>query len=371
MSTNNSQFSAFCPMCKDEIEFNSEILSVEEAFQGGLATVVIDSHGDPAHILTVYIDKQGKIRGTYPSMVTKVASTPKITKELKYNYIIDTSSDISIEEGEQIGLAMIPYYTVIDGETRKKYLKEISATEIIDLIQKNHNIKSAPITVNDFLDAFKQLDKTKETMVLTLSSNISKNYDNAKEAKYRLWEENPTLANSIYLIKTNAFGPALGEIVRNIIYLDINGSDRKQISKYINSIAKEHRTYFIMDNLQALWNSNRIKSLAEFYVQGKTIKPILLGNSSGSGTIRPYKGVETDLEGWKAICDLIKKDFSKKKFIGFIFHGLVEDKAYEFRDYLLNHFDIDKKSLHIISIGSMISILSGIEVMGIEIYPEI
>ena len=84
--------------------------------QGDLATFTLESHGDPPHILFVYIDKKKKIRGTYPFLVKQ--SAPLGKSGLNFNHFVDATSDIPVDEAESYGIGIIPYNVRIDGKTK-------------------------------------------------------------------------------------------------------------------------------------------------------------------------------------------------------------------------------------------------------------
>jgi len=52
------------------------------------------------HILFVYIDKEKRIRGTYPFLVKQ--SAPLGKSGLHYNHFVDATSDITIEPNTKV-----------------------------------------------------------------------------------------------------------------------------------------------------------------------------------------------------------------------------------------------------------------------------
>ncbi|NHJ05282.1 MAG: DegV family EDD domain-containing protein [Candidatus Heimdallarchaeota archaeon] len=363
------KYDIVCPLCKKEILFEINETELFNNIQGDLAAFTIESHGNPPHTVTVYVDKNKEIKGTYPFLVKSLEK--RIEGELQYNHIIDASADITLEEAIHCGLEIVPYDIIIDGKVRRKYLNEVSPAEVLKMITKNMTIESKSIQTDDFLKTFRFYDNKKEIIVNTTCSQLSKNYKNALKAKKTLQKEKPNLAEKINIIDTHAVGNILKLIAKTSLELDRKGNDLKEILRYIDWMKHSHRTYFMVDNLDSLKRSDILGTFTGFFSSVRGTKPLITCNVDGIGKIEPYKSVKDSKEGMSEFARLIKKDFRGRELSGIIFHSLAEEKALRLQEYLEIIMNIDKDDFSIEPVGSSVCIHGGIGLLGMSVYPKI
>lgn len=359
-----NRYTALCPLCGETTIFDLDDNELLNNMQGDLATFTLDSHGDPPHILFVYIDKQKKIRGTYPFLVKQ--SAPLGKSGLNYNHFVDATSDITAEEAESSGIRIIPYDVQINGKTKKSYPFEISLPEILGLLIQNRKLESLPIRTEKFVETFTSIDNELPIIVNTISSHISKNYRNALKAKKIIGKKDPQLANRINIVDSLAAGSILKTMAKQSVEMDRKGRELQEIMMYSEWIKHNHRTYFIVHDTEKIRGSNFLGRFSGI-LGGK---PLIACNVDGLGKIEPCKNVRTFKEGLGEIGRLIKKDFVNRKFTGTIFHALSEQNAYRLLEYLSIMFKMDKGELQIESCCSTIGINGGLGVLGLSIYPK-
>ena len=365
MSENTANnYTALCPLCGETSTFGLDDEELLNNMQGELATFTLESHGEPPHILFVYIDKNKNIRGTYPFLVKQ--SAPLGKSGLNYNHLVDATSDITADEAESFGIGVIPYDVHIDGKVKKSYPDEISLPEILSLLIQNRKIDTLPIQTETFVERFTNIDNELPIIVNTISSQISKNYKNALKAKKIISKNDPKLANRINIVDSLAAGSILKTMAKKSVEMDRKGRELQEIMMYSEWIRHYHRTYFIVHDTDKIRGSNFLGRFSGL-MGGK---PLIACNIDGLGKIEPSKNVRTFKEGLGEIARLIKKDFVNRKFVSTIFHALSEQNAYRLLEYLSIMFKIDKGELQIESCCSTIGINGGLGVLGLSIYPK-
>ncbi|NHJ33038.1 MAG: DegV family EDD domain-containing protein [Asgard group archaeon] len=361
----NNRYAALCPLCGDTIPFEISNDELQNKMQGDLATFTLESHGNPPHILFVYIDKQKEIRGTYPFLVKQ--SAPLGKSGLHYNHFVDATSDITAEEAESYGINIIPFDVKISGKESKSYPNEISLPEIFGLLIQNRKLTSLPIKSEKFIETFSSIDNELPIIVNTISSQISDNYKNALKAKKTISKKDPQLANRINVVDSLAAGTILKTMAKKSVEMDRKGRELQEIMMYSEWLRHYHRTYFIVHDTDKIRGSNFLGRFSGL-MGGK---PLIACNVDGLGRIEPSKSVRTFKEGLGEIARLIKKDFANRKFSGSIFHALSEQNAYRLLEYLSIMFKIEKEELQIESCCSTIGINGGLGVLGLSIFPKI
>ncbi|MFW9921998.1 MAG: DegV family protein [Candidatus Thorarchaeota archaeon] len=363
-----TKYSAHCPLCNRAIEFQLSDLELEANKKGEFALIKLPSHGLPPHGLKVYIDSEKNIRSSYPTIVEN--NSFLADRDLKYNHIVDGSADISVEDGKNIGLEVIPYQMVIEGKIKRKYLTEINQNDVINLILNEQKIDCESITVDDYLDTLIKCDNQKPIIINTISSQINKNYVNALKAKKTIEKVNPSLAQNIIINDTNAICPILKIIATYSIELDKKGYLLNQILEFINWLKFSHRTYLIAESLDCLKRNNIIGALASFSESVKGTRPLLVGNVEGQGRIEPYKSIKSTKEGLGEIIRLIKKEFRGKELTGVIYHSMAESAAIKLLEYLEIMLEIRKEDFLVEPVGSTLCIQGGVGLLGLSVYPK-
>ncbi|MBD3191646.1 MAG: DegV family EDD domain-containing protein [Candidatus Heimdallarchaeota archaeon] len=360
-----NQHSLLCPFCKEIITFELTTEEIEKRLQGGLAAIKLQSHGAPPHSLTIYLDKEGKIRGAYPE-IEKVEQ--KINRQ--FNYIIDASCEISPKEAEVLGIEVLPYHVVINGKERKAYNEEIFFADVFNLLNSNKKIGSDPVSVEAFLRSYQKLDKNKPTIVLTMSRKYSEGNNNALKAKKMIGKEEPTFAQNIRILNSKSVGPVLKFMLKTILEMDEKGQTLEEIIEYINLVSNKHRSYVYLDTLRYLRKSNRISGPAAFFGNLLGIKPIIIENLECQGDLHSVKNVRSKEEGMNEIIALIKKQFRGQELAGIVFQGTSEEEAQQFRELLKAELAINEKDFPIDFIGTAIGMHMGFECLGVALFPK-
>ena len=358
-----------CPLCSKEITFEIDDKELFSNLQGNLATFTLESHGDPPHIVTAYIDKNREIIGSYPSIVKSAEKSD--TTNLQYNHIVDATADITFEEAINYGLEIIPYELIINGKVKRKYLSDVSPAEVLKLLMNNMKIESRAIEVEDFLKTFRFYDNKKPIIVNTCCSKVSKNYINALKAKKKIAKENEKLAERINIFDTNTVGTMLKIIATNAIEMDKKGREINEIMRYIDWMRSFHRTYFMVDNIENLKRSNILGTFTGVFSGVRGTKPLIACNVGGEGIIEPCKNIKSYKEGMGEIARLIKNDFRGREIKGKIFHCMAEENAQRLSEYLEIILKVNKEDFPVEPVGSSVCIHGGVGMLGLSVFPKI
>ncbi len=363
------KYETLCPLCNKTIKFKLDDNELKKNMIGDLAVLTLEPHGSPKHILTVYINKEGIIKGSYPFLVDKTLGIGK--RGLKYNHIVDATSDLTIEEGRNFGIEVIPYEIIINDDLSKNYPNEITPPEIMNMIVQNRKIEAKAISTEKFLETFKRIDNDRPILLNTISSQMNKTHKNAVKAKKVLAKENKALAERIHITDSNASGSILRTMAKNATEIDRKGKDLNEVLKYTDWLSHYHRTYFIVDDAEKIKGSNFLGRYSGFFGGVRGIKPLITCNADGMGKVEPCKNVRTFKDGMTEIGRLIKLDFLKRGFEGTIFHAMSEDNAYKLLEYLDIMFKVDKDNFTIEACCSTLIVNSGPGILGLSIYPKI
>ena len=210
MSTKINSFQVKCPFCKQMIQFqlNIENLEFDKTPSGLVSWTVV--HGDPLHALVVYVDKNGKIRGSYYSPVAegKGSDVEQAKQALSNVYVVDSACDITLEEARVRGIYVVPATIVINKKEKKKYLRDISFEEAFDRLIKGDKIETEPPTKEEFKEIFLEaLKLNKPVVAILVDKKLSKTYENAELAKKEIMNEEPSKGKLIHLVDSKPLEP--------------------------------------------------------------------------------------------------------------------------------------------------------------------
>lgn len=182
----------------------------------------------------------------------------------------DTTSTLSLEEAQQLGVYYLPQIIVF-GEKSYRDDTELSTEEFLDKLRDSQALpKTAappPALYNPFFEEISK--KGDSAIVLTPSAKVSGTYRSAIVAA----QDFPN--TTINVIDTQMIGPALGTAVRLTAAWVKEGLSIDEIKSRIEKLSQRCTIYFYVDTLEYLFKGGRIgaaKAVAGSVLQ---IKPIL------------------------------------------------------------------------------------------------
>jgi len=366
LADNIKHYTLLCPYCKKSLSFDLHAKELEEKFSGNLASIILPSHGEPPHTVVAYIDREGLIRSVHSSFELIV---PKIT--LQNHYITDATSEITPEEGENLGITILPFTISIDYSPYRKYNEEIFFPEVYEALLADKRVKSEPVTVDAYLEAFTKAPENKPTILLTISKRYSEGYNNAIRAKELLAKANPNKARKLHIIDTKTTGPMMKLMMNKILQMDEKGETLESILEYLEWMQEKHITYIFVDSLDALRKSERVGRVTTFFGNLFGLRPVIIENENNNGDLKAFKTVRSKADSIKEITKAIKAQFGKMELIGVVFYGIHIDDAIQLRDSLKLEDETKENDFTLDFIGTGVAIHLSYDLLGISLYPKL
>jgi len=360
------RFSLLCPHCKDNIAFELSVEDLEKNYSGETAKISLACHGSPAHIVDVYIDRDGLIRSAFANF-----TEPILKESLQNTYITDATSDINPQEGLAMGVKVVPFTVSINGGPLKKYNEDIFFSEIYDGMKADKKVKSQPVSVEAFIEAFKTSPREKPVIILTVSQKYSEGYSNAVKAKKIYAKEDPSFTINIHVVDSKTTGPMMKLMLNKAIALDEEGQSISEIIEYLNWIREKHLTYIYVDSLDALRKSERVGRVTTLIGNLLGLKPIIIENENNSGELKPLKTVRSKKAAIKEIVKAIREQFGYVELIGVIFYGIIIDDAIELQEMLKTDSKTEDNDFTMDFIGTGVAMHLSYDVLGIALYPKL
>lgn len=272
--------------------------------------------------------------------------------------VIDSTSEIGVEEAKDLGLTLIPMKVIFDDE---EYLVGVNLTtqEFYQKLAEAKNLpKTTQINFTEYVDAVKPiLDKGDQVFAMCLSSELSGSFNNLKLAQSELGSEN------FEIFDTLSVTFAYKALVMEAMKLIKNGVTLRELKAEMERLRSKLRLYAIIDNVKYLIKGGRLSQGKGLMATALNIKPIVTIENGKVEVIGKAVGFNMAL---KAFCKLIKNvDLSKTMFSG---HAEAIDKAQKMIETIKDSLGLNFDNL--CEIGAVIGTHAGPGTVGVVYFEK-
>lgn len=184
--------------------------------------------------------------------------------------IVDSASDISIDEAKELGIRVIPLSISFADKDYKDGV-DLSKLEFYKKLKESSELpKTSQVTPYEFDQAINDVVSNGDVaIVITIASTLSGTYSSA------------TIAASNYpddkVVVIDSMTASVGERVLVLYALDLikQGLDIKEIAKILNEKKEKIRIVYLMDTLETLYKGGRLSRLETMTGSILGVKPIL------------------------------------------------------------------------------------------------
>lgn len=209
------------------------------------------------------------------------------TKQEAYNYYIlienkaenmpeiavltDTSSDLEIEEIDNLPVYIVPLNVEIDGNT---YLENVDLTkkELWDKLKNGKKFKTSQPSPKSIMDTYKRIFRKgyKKIIALNISKEMSGTYQLLKTTASKL-----DRVDDIHIINSEAIGVHLGTLVLNVAKKSKNKESLEKILDYVEKFKKKTKLLIYMKDLEQVQKGGRLSATAKTFADILSLKPII------------------------------------------------------------------------------------------------
>lgn len=236
--------------------------------------------------------------------------------------IIDSASDIEIDEANKLGITLIPMIIRIEDE---EYLDgyNLSKRQFFEkLIETSTLPKTSQINPERFREEYEKIVANgDEAVVITISSKLSGTYSSAVKASQ-------DFKDKIYVV--DSLNASLGErILFDYAYrLVLSGMPAKDISEELNKKKTKINLLAMLDTLKYLRKGGRISAFTAFAGELMSIKPVItvkngevklvgkaIGSKRASNVLNKLvldKGIDFDMPycvAWSGLSDQLLEKY--------------------------------------------------------------
>lgn len=282
----------------------------------------------------------------------------------KIKIIVDTASDISMEEAYQNNIELVPVNITIKGKTYRE-LYDISKEEYWKILEENEEIPTtSQITPETFLNTYKKLcnEGCNKIIVVTINSKGSGTFNSANLAYNIFKEENKASDVEFKFIDSGIYTYCYGKPVIDAGKMINEGKSFAEIVSYLETVIPKMRGFAYMSTLKFAKASGRISILSAVVGEALGLKPILKVDNGSVDVVNKTRGEKAAIS---KIIENVKKeadDIENQEII--LVHGsndpeIIEKVKCEIKEKL------NPKSVYIGKLGCSITNNAGPQTIGI------
>ncbi len=195
--------------------------------------------------------------------------------------ITDSTSALTMEQAEKLGIEVVPLYIQSGGEYRKA-----DSVKIDDYYNELDAPGTLPTTSQpspeDFLKVYKKVqDQYEALVVVTISSKLSGTFDSANLAA-------KMVQVPVKVVDSKLTNYGLGFLAENLVQLSKKGTKLEALAEYAEKFYKSVRIVFSVDTLDHLYRGGRIGKAKALMGGLLNMKPII---SLEEGELKPLRNV--------------------------------------------------------------------------------
>ncbi|MCL2709073.1 MAG: DegV family protein [Defluviitaleaceae bacterium] len=274
-----------------------------------------------------------------------------------YLIVTDSTTDLTQEFADKLGLVIVPYLFNLDGKEYYDYpdRRELSIRDFYDALRDGKTASTSLVTKQRYEEVFRpHLASGKDVIYLCLSTGLSSSYSQCELAAEELLREYPERK----LITIDSLGASMGQGLM-AYYASKARDEGKTITEnadYIREIIRTTCHWVSVDDLKHLRRGGRVSGASAFMGTILNIKPII--HMDEEGRLIPV----AKIRGWANVFDYLGKRIEEtmiepKDQIIFISHSDSEETAKKLAEYLLNRFG--PRQIEINTIGPVIGAHTG------------
>lgn len=224
-----------------------------------------------------------------------------MTKQVKI--LTDSTTDVSKEELQKLGVTVVPLTVTIDGESFLDGV-DITSGEFVEKLVSSQDVpKSSQPSTGVFVEMFEKLGADgSEVLAILMTSGMSGTYQSAVTAA-EMTDVPVTVVDSKYI------SIALGFQVKEAAELALAGASVKEITTRLESVRENTSLYIMVDTLEYLVKGGRIGRGRAMVGSLLKIKPIA---SLQDGLYTPVAKVRTHAQMIKKLTEQFEEETKGK-----------------------------------------------------------
>ena len=215
---------------------------------------------------------------------------------MDYVFMTDVSSDLTVEQVNEIGVEVLPMEFEMEGKSYLHYpdARLMALDEFYSKLKSGVDSKTTQINYNRFVDAFESYLKAgKDVLYTGISTGLSGTFNTCLIAVKELQEKYPD--RKIIAIDSMCDSAGLGFLVYLAGKKYKEGCSIEELKEFIEETRHKVCHWFIVEDLDQLKRGGRISAVTATFGKALQIKPLIgvdnVGHLYSAGKVRGKSNV--------------------------------------------------------------------------------
>ncbi len=278
----------------------------------------------------------------------------------KIKILVDSGSDVSLEQIEKYGMGFIPICLTFDGQNVLTDKYDITTDEFYSRLRQTGDVpKTTQITPGKFAESFEEHAKDcDEIIAFLLGSNTSGTFQNAFNVKEEVEQK---CGVKIHLVDTQSLSLGYGYPAIRAAQMAQEGLSAEEIIEKCTKMIKSAYTLFAVETLDFLKKGGRIKTATAVIGGMLDIRPILTVTDGLVHSIDKVKGEKKVFPKFMDLLASTVENMKNPKIM--ILNSDVPEKAEKLKQLVKEKLDLEVELIN--QVGVIIGAHAGPGVLGI------
>jgi len=256
---------------------------------------------------------------------------------VNYKIVVDSTIDLPLHLVDELGFTVIPFIFTLEGKDYYNHLdyRDISVKDFYKELRNGKMASTTQITAFRYVEAWGPILKEgKDILFLSLSSAVSKSYEQSLLAVQEMKEKYPDRK----VISIDSKSGALGEGVMAYYAAQSRdeGKSLEETAAFIESLVPRMQHWIMVDDLHHLKRGGRVSGAAAFIGTMLSVKPILTMLDDGS--IAPVHKVRGRNSAFKYFLErMATQNIESNSIIGIVHSDMLE-MAEQLKEMIIEKF---------------------------------
>ncbi|MCL1975457.1 MAG: DegV family protein [Firmicutes bacterium] len=219
-----------------------------------------------------------------------------------YVIITDSTTDLSPQMAEELGLIILPLGFVVGEDSYRNYLdeRELSIKTFYQRVLAGESVSTSQISTNEYISVFRAiLEEGKDLIYLSLSSGLSATYEGSLFARDQLRAEYPLA--KIHCVDSLSVSGGQGLLAYLMVQNKRAGMNVDELCAWTEANRLKVCHWFTVNDLMHLYRHGRCSGAAAFAGSLLHIQPVL--HVDDEGKLIPMEKVRNAKKALEALVD--------------------------------------------------------------------
>ncbi len=245
--------------------------------------------------------------------------------------IADSSTLYSQQQGNEIGLSIVPLNITVEDQSYKDF-EEITSEQLLKMIEEHKIPRTSQPSLGEKIELYNKYSEHEDVIDITMASGLSGTYQTALLAKNACEHpERITVIDSYTLC-----GPHRA-LVDKALEMNVEGKSVSEIVEYIEQAKRKEISFLIPIDFEFLVRGGRLNGMSGVLGGLLKLMAVMKKGPEGKG-LDKFSVCRTSLKVGHTIIEDMKKEGVDASYTFYISHAVNEKLAFKLKEKIETEF---------------------------------